>query len=346
MSAGKLGGSSTGQQGGNDPLMTLLFGSNYQSLFGGAQGGGQPQPMAAPGMPQAQPQPSFQTPGFTPPTVPQINFNMPTMPQMPSMDFSNLDTAFGRANQNFVQPTMPQQAQPENTFDFTSFTPSQNIPNISAPSIGTPALRPGMAPTMAPRQQQPMPQMPQQPMPQRPQQPMPQPPQQPSMGTSMLNRAGQRAVDTAVNRGMAGLGTYGAGMMAKAGGGFGTGTYGDYTGGQEMGPTYEEMGYYPEEGLYGGDADAQEGGFYGGGPAPQYDEWSDWSGVQEFNTPYYDLDTSEMDWSSFQPNYNLTSLQSPNFGFDYGSNFNFGGFEQPNWDLDFGGFDFGGGWDW
>lgn len=333
MSAGKLGGTPTNQAPSNDGLMGFLFGSDYQSLFGG------PAKSAAPAAPA---QPAFQTPGFAPPqaNIPgSMDISMPTMPSMP--DFGSFDTMFNKAQQNIAQPTFgapsagPQMTMyegPRRTFSDEPLIPAaqyqQQTPQQPRMAVQPQQPRSSFAPQPQPQQRMPAPR------PTAPARPGP------------VQQFGQRVTSGAINKGaqsvVGGASKALGGAFGSMGGG-GGGAYGDYTGGQEMGPSYEEMGYYPEEGLYGGDADAQEGGFYGGGTAPQapVDEWADWGGVEEFTTPSYNLDVNEMDWSSYQPSYDLSSFDSPNFGYDFGDSFNFDS------DFSFGdSFDFGGDWDW
>jgi len=321
MSQGKLGGSGGGQGGGGD-LMTVLFGNNYQSLFGGQQG-----QQNTGGMPGSNP------------SMPSGDF---TMPQMNTPNFGSiggdLDTMFGQAQQNIAQPTFnapssgPQAIMyegPKRTF--------RDEPLIPAPQYQTP-----QQPVQQPQQRAPMqPRAPQRPPQQRPQQ------RPAAPGNSLINRAvgagtgaANRAIDGAVQKGDGGAIQKGVGYGTGAMGGlFGDSapdyTYDDSAGGL-YGPTpdggniNDQYGY---DDSYGYDQGGSEytggqdyGGFYDTEPTSN---WDNWGGVQEFNTPDFSLDTSQMDWGdSF-------SFDQPNWDLD------FGGFETPSFDFDM---DFGGDW--
>jgi hypothetical protein len=114
MSQGKLGGSGGGGQGGGGDLMTLLFGNNYQSLFGGQQQSSPNVNPVAPGMPG-------RGADFTMPQMPQDMFGMmdnmagPTMlqPQQPT-DYG-MPPGLGqqRPMQPQQRPMQPQQHPPQ-----------------------------------------------------------------------------------------------------------------------------------------------------------------------------------------------------------------------------------------
>lgn len=339
MSQGKLGGSGGGQGGGGD-LMTVLFGSNYQSLFGGQQNTG--------GMPGSNP------------SMPSGGRDF-TMPQMNTPNFGSiggdLDTMFGQTQQNIAQPTFnapssgPQAIMyegPKRTYTDEPLIPSPQYQTPQQP-VQQPMYRP-------PQQRAPMqPRAPQRPQ-QRPAAP----------GNPLVNKAigaGTGAVNKAIGGGISkGVG-YGTDAISKGVGGlFGDSTpeytyddsagglygptpeggnindqygyddsYGysqpgtEYTGGQDYGGFYdtEPQSFIDDSTQYTGGGDY--GGFYDTEPVS---DWSNWGGVQEFDTPDFSLDTSQMDWG------NDFGFESPSF--DFGNDFDFGGFDM----------DFGGGWDW